>query len=304
MCLSSTADENVKLTKIWKEVIDPLTRSIYFWNVETGETTWKIPDETIPGSHLKQNTGSLGICTNDSQSKVSKRRNRVDQFFGEINFICRTCDSYPENETPSIHEIEELIQNSLGSVETILNLSTPNTKTRNKFDSVKHTLIEYHNILKKYGCLDVRFVEEIVKNKEEIERTVENIKGLYTGSCDIVNDYQVYVKKEKQNIHKKKWLDFAKTKLKGNGSLQFLGNLRTDTNPNVVKKTKENKNQLKKNYRIKAIHERWNKATGAIDEMIPPRTSTPIHNPRDEERNPNLVPITTPWWEHISENNP
>lgn len=160
------------------------------------------------------------------------------------------------------------------------------------------------NIFKRYGSLDKSLVDKILEDKKEIERTLENIKGLDVSNSNIINDYQVYIKRKKQDSNRQKWLNFTKNRSKDNDILPSVDGVCSDANPNIPENSKENESktpQVKSRERIKALHKKWNKAAEVMDEIQSPGIPTPNHT-QDEEDNPNLLPIITPWWKNLDEN--
>ena len=57
----------------WREVIDPNTHHLYYWNTKTGETSWSRPEEMGPAPHA---TGWLGRgeAGSNVQAELKKKK--------------------------------------------------------------------------------------------------------------------------------------------------------------------------------------------------------------------------------------
>ncbi|UKJ90121.1 hypothetical protein MACJ_001051 [Theileria orientalis] len=270
--------------RIWKEVIDPSSRSVYYWNVLTGETTWQNPvqDDTDPLPLIEK-------ISHDSKVVIDKLTHKVDRikfFFDEINLIHDVCD-YLRSE--DIGSIKELIERSLDGLNQLLDVATPKTKSFNKFLELKKFLTEQRNYLKNNFDISDEVYDRIKDVSEEIERNLETIKRFDVNNDHLLDGYKVYMEKRKlEPVDQPNLLESDQEKVSSSR------NSDTKDSNNV----KHNKKSI-----LKSIHERWNRASEIIDEgeledvRVEPKKTKGFSFINTEDDNPNLVPISNPWYE-------
>ncbi|UKK02336.1 hypothetical protein MACK_001693 [Theileria orientalis] len=270
--------------RIWKEVIDPSSRSVYYWNVLTGETTWHNPvqDDTDP-LPLREKISHDSKVVID---KLTHKVNRIKFFFDEINLIHNVCD-YLRSE--DIGSIKELIERSLDGLNQLLDVATPKTKSYNKFLDLKKFLTEQRSYLKNNPDISDELYDRIKDVSEEIERNLETIKKFDVNNDHLLDGYKMYVEKRKlEPIDQSNLMERDQEKVSSSKNSDTKGS----TSLKVDKKSI-----------LKSIHERWNRASEIIDEPEPedvrvePKKTKNFSFVDTEEDNPNLVPISRPWYE-------
>nr|PVC50237.1 hypothetical protein MACL_00002426 [Theileria orientalis] len=270
--------------RIWKEVIDPSSRSIYYWNVLTGETTWQNPvqDDTVPLPFSEK-------ISHDSKVVIDKLTHKVDRikfFFDEINLIHDVCD-YLRNE--EIGSIKELIEHSLDGLNQLLEVATPKTKSYNKFLDLKKFLTEQRSYLKNNSDISDEVYDRIKDVSEEIERNLETIKKFDVNNDHLLDGYKLYMARRKlEPINQPDLLNDNEKKVSANQNLDTIS----------AKDLKVDKKSI-----LKSIHERWNRASEIIDELdredvrVESKKTKGFSFVNTDEDNPNLVPISKPWYE-------
>ncbi|BAM39804.1 uncharacterized protein TOT_020000075 [Theileria orientalis strain Shintoku] len=270
--------------RIWKEVIDPSSRSIYYWNVLTGETTWQNPshDDAVSLPFTEK-------ISHDSKVVIDKLTHKVDRikfFFDEINLIHEVCDHLRNEE---IGSIKELIEHSLDGLNQLLEVATPKTKSYNKFLDLKKFLTEQRSYLKNNSDVSDEVFDRINDVSEEIERNLETIKKFDVNNDHLLDGYKVYMEKRKlEPINQPDLSIDNEKKVSPNQNLDYSNS----------KDVKVDKKSI-----LKSIHERWNRASEIIDEpdsedvRVEYKKTKGFSFVNTDEDNPNLVPISKPWYE-------
>eukprot|EP00375_Theileria_parva_P001985 XP_764660.1 hypothetical protein [Theileria parva strain Muguga] len=131
--------ENVS-KRVWKEVIDPSSRSVYYWNISTGETSWVNPSNDESSKDFDSFEDRVSHDTKVIIDKLVHRVERIKFFFDEINLISDVCD-YTRSQ--DINSFKETIEQCLTDLNTILDVVTPRTKTQKKYSALKKVLTDH-----------------------------------------------------------------------------------------------------------------------------------------------------------------
>uniref|UniRef100_A0A3B0MR06 WW domain containing protein, putative n=1 Tax=Theileria annulata TaxID=5874 RepID=A0A3B0MR06_THEAN len=287
--------ENVS-KRVWKEVIDPSSRSVYYWNISTGDTSWVNPSNDESQNDFNSFEERVSHDTKVIIDKLVHKVERIKFFFDEINLISDVCD-YIKSE--DINSFKDNIEQCLSDLNTILDVVTPRTKTHKRYSELRKVLTDHRNFLKNNNNISDELIDIVNEARDEIDRGLENIKMFPASNDVLLDDFKVYMEKRKLDAK----TDMSLTSVE---VLEQIENLEHSTkhksthshqSDSMLPKTVDkNKGSL-----LKSIHERWSKASEVIDNSDDSKDSKiqkVFKFPNTEKDNPNLVPITKPWYKN------
>ncbi|GFE55110.1 formin-binding 4, putative [Babesia ovis] len=218
----------------WKEVVDPSTGSVYYWNTVTSETSWELPSVIVSQGASVSLYSSNGVIPTSPESWLSQYRNtsgiseRLALFFRGLDIIHDGIEADEAAYNKAIHHRAELllesIDSALASLNEILDLASTGTRSYSRLLGYQTQLerdrrsIAAASDARPAPTVDIEHIQHIC---DEIATLHSNLLKISQPTSDdgpshlsaMHDDYSVYIKRKKQSAVRQRWAEFKRARI-------------------------------------------------------------------------------------------
>ncbi|ORM41783.1 uncharacterized protein BXIN_0606 [Babesia sp. Xinjiang] len=217
----------------WKELIDPSTGSVYYWNTVTSETSWERPvcaelsadaPQCDKGAS-PQNSSNVAEKWLSTYLSATSTSDRIVLFFSGLELIRAGIEAddaaHHENAQHEAARLLELIDSALASLSEILETASAGTRSYVKLAGYKAQLERQRKIaISSNSSNRTIYPENIGEICDEVAKLSSNLRELtqsrasgtpnhFSALCD---DYSIYMKRKRQSALRERWAQFKESR--------------------------------------------------------------------------------------------